>query len=517
MVLNDDFCDDLTNGDDEKMTSACAGLSSSQSFFKCEGSKYLKQRVPSSRVDDGICDCCDGSDEHRVTCEDRCDVLERAEKDRLARLALKHERGMQLNKLSMVASVDALKNMREADEKHRSLGPQLDDKIRETEKALSETKRVLEIQLNDRVLEAQVAFSYGIKRIFGSGNPQISRAKLERLIAALVLRGKEEVGDAVLRECDDKNLYVRPGSLPDDTQVLMLSMETADNTDESVGLYHVHEGEAMLHPELQTKQYDVNTIFQEIKLPGDAIHLMMESLELRRLEDAGLVTVLEVALKQAQKRFVTALALIDADFHNEDPTSADESAREAAVTASVRLTIKVLPETPERVRELGNEAPLPADAQALQDKAEQLRQEKKDLESMASRSADVLKFDYGEGEHLYPLSGKCPSIYHRGYTYRVCPYAQAKQDNTLVGNFHSYRKVKNRATGEEEHWLQFRQGQYCHASRKAREMDVRMECSDEEEPRLSDVDEYEVCAYRAVLHTHTVCMEGEFPGNSDEL
>ena len=82
---NDDFCDDLTTGGDENNTAACSGLSKEPTFFQCIGSKYLKQRVPSSRVGDGVCDCCDGSDESTsgAICEDNCAAQEAAEKDRI--------------------------------------------------------------------------------------------------------------------------------------------------------------------------------------------------------------------------------------------------------------------------------------------------------------------------------------------------------------------------------------------------------------------------------------------------
>ncbi|OAJ36453.1 hypothetical protein BDEG_20624 [Batrachochytrium dendrobatidis JEL423] len=46
------------DGSDEPGTSACANIQ--QSVWICSKSK---KHIPSSRVDDGICDCCDSSDE----------------------------------------------------------------------------------------------------------------------------------------------------------------------------------------------------------------------------------------------------------------------------------------------------------------------------------------------------------------------------------------------------------------------------------------------------------------------
>lgn len=64
--VNDDYCDCLEDGSDEPETDAC----SNGNFF-CAFQKSFEQyphMIPSNRVNDGICDCCDGSDEwkHRV-------------------------------------------------------------------------------------------------------------------------------------------------------------------------------------------------------------------------------------------------------------------------------------------------------------------------------------------------------------------------------------------------------------------------------------------------------------------
>uniref|UniRef100_W8CAD4 Glucosidase 2 subunit beta n=1 Tax=Ceratitis capitata TaxID=7213 RepID=W8CAD4_CERCA len=72
--VNDDFCDCLSDGSDEPSNNACA-----KGRFYC---KYQKRHitgrgvdvyVPSSRINDGICDCCDGSDEWlTITCKNKC-------------------------------------------------------------------------------------------------------------------------------------------------------------------------------------------------------------------------------------------------------------------------------------------------------------------------------------------------------------------------------------------------------------------------------------------------------------
>lgn len=60
-ITNDNYCD-LPDGSDEPDTSACAGVKAAPEFF-CSGSGFLNITIPVSRVQDGVCDCCDGEDE----------------------------------------------------------------------------------------------------------------------------------------------------------------------------------------------------------------------------------------------------------------------------------------------------------------------------------------------------------------------------------------------------------------------------------------------------------------------
>jgi protein kinase C substrate 80K-H len=61
---------DLAATDHAIGTSAC-----SNGLFFCSNRGHKSEFLPSSRVDDGICDCCDGSDEIAAACSNTCDEL----------------------------------------------------------------------------------------------------------------------------------------------------------------------------------------------------------------------------------------------------------------------------------------------------------------------------------------------------------------------------------------------------------------------------------------------------------
>lgn len=86
---NDGYCDDRITGSDEQNSSACSFFVradvTTKSIFKCAKSVSLDgTMIPLSRVQDGVCDCCDGSDERDspfpIVCEDLCGDAELAAK-----------------------------------------------------------------------------------------------------------------------------------------------------------------------------------------------------------------------------------------------------------------------------------------------------------------------------------------------------------------------------------------------------------------------------------------------------
>ncbi|XP_078063031.1 glucosidase 2 subunit beta, partial [Mustelus asterias] len=74
-------------------TSACPNGS-----FHCTNAGHRPQYIPSSRVNDGICDCCDTTDEYNsgISCENTCKEQGRQEKETLQKMAEIAKEGLRL-------------------------------------------------------------------------------------------------------------------------------------------------------------------------------------------------------------------------------------------------------------------------------------------------------------------------------------------------------------------------------------------------------------------------------------
>lgn len=76
-MINDNRCDCPDDGFDEPGTAACE-----KGRFYCKNVEKLGTYIPSFKVNDGVCDCCDGSDEYLdnfgIKCENACDALQSA-------------------------------------------------------------------------------------------------------------------------------------------------------------------------------------------------------------------------------------------------------------------------------------------------------------------------------------------------------------------------------------------------------------------------------------------------------
>ncbi|XP_057523684.1 glucosidase 2 subunit beta-like isoform X2 [Amaranthus tricolor] len=136
--LNDDFCD-CPDGSDEPGTSACPNAR-----FYCRNLGHMPLILFSSRVNDGICDCCDGSDEYdgQVKCQNTCWEAGKAARDKLKKKIATYQEGVALRrkeveqaKVAFAKDEDELSKLKSDEKVLKSLVQQLKDRKEQIEKA----------------------------------------------------------------------------------------------------------------------------------------------------------------------------------------------------------------------------------------------------------------------------------------------------------------------------------------------------------------------------------------------
>uniref|UniRef100_A0A7S1KLC1 Glucosidase 2 subunit beta n=1 Tax=Percolomonas cosmopolitus TaxID=63605 RepID=A0A7S1KLC1_9EUKA len=163
-LINDNYCD-CANCLDEPGTSASTlDPSSPRRHFYCENQGYIPKYIFNSFVNDGICDCCDGSDEYdlngngNVKCENTCQQkgnkirTELKERIHRARLAL----DLRVDRYVRVAQEKLGGMRRELEQKEEELKlrePELD--VLKDQKNLAEKQEEIQRRLLKEQLEKE--------------------------------------------------------------------------------------------------------------------------------------------------------------------------------------------------------------------------------------------------------------------------------------------------------------------------------------------------------------------------
>ncbi|GFH48841.1 hypothetical protein CTEN210_05317 [Chaetoceros tenuissimus] len=159
--INDDYCDCI-DGSDETETNACAGVadwaSSSPGMnnkeetdsvsFSCPQQNIL---LPTSRLNDEICDCCDGSDEQYsdFDCPDICEEVLKNERERAQKLLYNYNSGSKLRQANVQEFQTVVKNAFQEIQEMRLEKKPLQELVKSLEEKLSiEKTNVVNSHLN---------------------------------------------------------------------------------------------------------------------------------------------------------------------------------------------------------------------------------------------------------------------------------------------------------------------------------------------------------------------------------
>ncbi|KAG7606288.1 Glucosidase 2 subunit beta [Arabidopsis thaliana] len=161
--LNDDFCD-CSDGTDEPGTSACP-----TGKFYCRNAGHSPVILFSSRVNDGICDCCDGSDEYdgQVSCQNTCWEAGKAARENLKKKIETYNQGLvirrqeiELAKVGLEKDAAELKKLKSEQKILKGLVDQLKDRKEQIEK-VEEKERLQKEKEEKEKKEAELAAQQG--------------------------------------------------------------------------------------------------------------------------------------------------------------------------------------------------------------------------------------------------------------------------------------------------------------------------------------------------------------------
>jgi len=475
-IFNDNYCD---CGDDEPFSSACSlFIPSYRRVFQCIDTRFFNQTMYLSRVGDGICDCCDGSDEsheksrnNAVSCPNICEKLGKDLRSEAGSSVILKERGLVEKEIRLKNGQTQLYDLKNGMRKAGRLIPEL-------EKRLSEYKIDLlkEEEIEQKELEVSVNKS---RMLFKDAFVLFSMDNLQKLLAVITLLSKEEGVEAILVECDDK-YEGDGGGDPDDTLAFSLVGQVKNEISEDVD------------NQMSKYTHDIsNTMIQN----------MIKALSLKRLSIENLIEVSTHAISRALNGGLTLAQC----FHGTDskfPSNDFLDNFPVSPVAVMKSGIK---------REKG---------EFLRSKIIETNEEIASLREGGKDGQKYKDIDFGPNNLLFSIYEKCFSYTDNEYTYVFCPFGSAKQKDTLLGNYEKYEIIQtdkssiesdrvdginlNNDNDEKIVNLFFNNGEKCWNTQKPRTFVLKLECSDEE--KIIDVNEPEMCSYSATLLSPLGCF-----------
>ena len=469
-VFNDNYCD---CGHDELVSSACSYHSNGR-LFQCDDNQYFNQSLFLSRVGDGVCDCCDGSDEthsnNLIFCPNVC-----AEIGLLLQLEVAASKDM---KERGASERNAIIHDEEVKRRKIKVGYQ------KAKKAIAENREVIkeyqlqligEEELESREFDRK---SLLVESSFRQSMLRLSVEKIRRLLAVITLLIGDEGVESILLECDD--MYEFDGPEPNDLSAFVLVTASTSRA-------HIIEAD---------KEASIQNTYSMGEIPTATIDSMETALSLNRLSLDSLIEVCQHAIPRA---LVVSISLAEC-FHH----------------AGVTEHLESFPTSPASMKRVDHRR---YEAEALRSQIRNLTSEVENLHDESKSSLTLSNTTYGPGNTLYSLRDNCFSHKHKEHDYEICLFKDVKQGSILIG---TYDKVVleasttlslGRADGIQLHDSQdnrskisfyYTGGALCYGTGRPREMILTLECSTGD-AYIHEVDEIEICSYRAILRTPLAC------------
>jgi len=461
--VGDDFCD---CGNDEADTGACP-----DTLYTCPNRPHLSTQVFSSRVNDGLCDCCDGSDEWRrpTLCPNTCLDLATRHLKVFERGARRKE---ELAKEGREASVRRKQQLESARAELQAAEPTL--------KALQVAKHAAEAQEARRRADREARIAAGeinhVLRLSELTSPMLQQA-IARLALAKGVAGVDKLHDYLMTAEATSGLM---GEV-DSADLLELAMDARDTTPDTT------PAEGSDGAETQTCAADgacgspfESALIEMLPLASlsqETLRLLLSGLN-ELTGQTRLLAQVTQSLLAGSGPGIDAAEVAAALELLEDFSDAEADAARAALDAAAAVPVVAL----KTVRET---EPVLA------------------LEPM-----------FGAAHEWAHLQGQCFELSSElsvgKFAFKLCPFGAFTQDTHKLGNFEGWLPMpegvvaaaqKREQLIYEQQVMSFGGGDQCDGT--PRRAAVYFECA--EDNALVSVSEPSPCVYSAWFRTPSAC------------
>ncbi|KAE9597331.1 putative mannose-6-phosphate receptor binding domain, glucosidase 2 subunit beta [Lupinus albus] len=548
--LNDDFCD-CFDGTDEPGTSACPG-----GKFYCRNAGYVPVYLFSSRVNDGICDCCDGTDEYdaKVKCPNTCWEAGKVAREKLKKKIDTYQEGIKLRKqdieqakLAMEKDQAELSKLKKEESTLKGLVQQLKEHKEQIEKAEEKERLQKEKEEKHKKEAEEKANGENLKadeEDTGHGNEAGKHLEVEDNdvtdnhdksgtlddSSADQVETGEKLANAHDHDDEATDSPGYDGSFLDEEEEIAkeadgepgfksdtddnVKVENKDSSDEIINEGHdVSENTEGLSKEelgrlVASRWTGENTDKQSAEADTTLDNEDLEDIpdETYNAEHDGYATETEDDSSKYEEDE------IDEDFQedeHDDHSSSYKSDTDTEPDLSDDITtdnpswLEKIQKTVRNIFQAVNlfQTPLnQTDAAIVRKEYDESSTKLSKIQSRISSLTQKLKQDFGPAKEFYSFYGRCFESKENKYTYKVCPYKQASQEEG-----HSTTRLGNWDKFEDSYKVMvFAKGDKCWNG-PDRSLKVKLRCGLKNE--VTDVDEPSRCEYVALLSTPALCQE----------
>lgn len=502
-AVNDDYCD-CADGTDEPGTSACAN-----GVFACINEGYLPSSIPSSRVNDGVCEpeCCDGSDEYAsgVKCPNVCAKLAsehaKEQEERERRLAASKQ-VLRQHQVKVTEVLESFKN------REMSLAPELErlkaelDVARTNLNTLSEQERVERERLEaEQRNSKQVCFreadfkqtrqelSETYESIVEELNGVIEsvtelKASLNLFSGDMEVLGKDPEFGKTDRVKALLQSWLNVQKALQDTHISKPIETTADGR--VPGLFDSLDDFVSYSHSVDDLGLRSNVTFSDFQATvlggvcGDESNSLLDCVY--SLPHSAWYAVSELVVSAYQHPIWNRLY----ESVVGKSSNASVSAPEPVTTESVDIAAKL---------------------RLARESVDELDASIKDVESQLAPVEDLKTKDFGPGKLWYAVKGECVQYDNGEYVYKVCFHEGATQTSnidsrsTRLGTFERFGKRRD-AHDSTYKYLLYTNGDQCWNGPK-RSVQVHLQCGPE--TKILSISEPSKCEYEMELESPFGC------------